>query len=72
LLDRLEAKLTPSERRVREEGFRQAREFVRTRPAEGGLDAPVEKSFPRRKLQGGIRVDLVVITGSACVADPEN
>jgi hypothetical protein len=72
LLDRLEEKLTRRERAVREEAFREIRAYVRAMAAQGGLDAQVIKSFPRRKLKGGIRVDLEVITGRACVPDPEH
>jgi hypothetical protein len=66
-LDRLEAQLTPAERRLREEALQQAREYVRNAGGRGGLHAPVHKSFPRKRLRGGIRVDLEVIAGRACV-----
>lgn len=70
LLDRLEEQLTAAERRDRQEGLRQAREFVKRAGEQGGLDAPVERSFPRKKLRGGIRIDVVVFTGRACVPNP--
>jgi hypothetical protein len=70
LIDRLEGKLTRSEKAARAEAFQELRAYVQTMAAQGGLDAPVIKSFPRKKLKGGIRVDLEVITGRACVPDP--
>src|SRR5260370_17815767 len=46
ILDELEAKLTPAEKKYREEAFGQARAFVRNVPAPG-LSARTSKSFPR-------------------------
>lgn len=67
LVDELEASLTPTARRERAEGFRQIREHVRRLAAAGGIDAPHIRSFPQPPLEGGIRVDLEVLAGRACV-----
>jgi hypothetical protein len=67
MLDELEGKLTRSEKRDREEAFRQAREFVRRVPP-CGLAAVTKRSFPRNN-RGQIRVDLEVRAGLACVPD---
>src|SRR5260370_32567867 len=67
ILDELEAKLTPAEKKYREEAFGQARAFVRNVPAPG-LSARTSKSFPRNTA-GDIRVDIEVIAGLACVPD---
>ena len=58
MLDELEALLTASEKRAREEAFRQARRFVQNVPRPG-LAAGTKKSFPRNN-RGSIRVDLEV------------
>jgi hypothetical protein len=67
MLDDLEGLLTPSEKREREEAFRQARRFVRNVPRPG-LGAGTKKSFPRNN-RGDVRVDLEVQAGLACVPD---
>jgi hypothetical protein len=67
MLENLEGQLTPSEKRAREEGFRQARVFVRGVPRPG-LSAGTKKSFPRAN-PGNIRVDIEVQAGLACVPD---
>jgi hypothetical protein len=67
-LDDLEKKLTPAEKRAREEAFRQIREYV-SNIHHSGLSAGTKKSFPRRN-RGDIRVDLEVQAGVACVGDP--
>jgi hypothetical protein len=69
MLDELEQKLSPAEQQERASAFREAREFVRRSARAGGITAPVSKSFPRKPLKGGIRVDFEVIAGQACVPD---
>jgi hypothetical protein len=68
LIDRLEARLTPKERRIREKGFAQLRRVVEQAAKAGGIWARSIRSFPQPPL-GDIRVDLEVITGRACVPD---
>src|SRR5690242_5335882 len=68
LIDRLEARLTPKERRIRERGFAQLRRAVEHAAKTGGVWARCIRSFPQPPL-GDIRVDLEVITGRACVPD---
>lgn len=68
LIDRLEARLTPKDRRIREKGFAQLRRAVEQATGAGGLWARCIRSFPQ-PLLGQIRVDLEVITGRACVPD---
>ena len=67
MLDELEALLTASEKRAREEAFRQARRFVENVPRPG-LAAGTKKSFPRNN-RGSIRADIEVQAGLACVPD---
>jgi hypothetical protein len=66
-LDELEDHLTLSERRAREEAFKQAREYVRRVPRPG-LGAGTKKTFPRNN-RGHVRVDIEVQAGLACVPD---
>jgi hypothetical protein len=68
MLDELAAQLTPSELEARQEAFEQAREFV-SRAAQAGGVGPVKKSFPRKPVRGGIRVDIEVQKGIAFVPD---
>jgi hypothetical protein len=68
LIDRLEARLTPKDRRSREKGFAELRRAVEQAAEAGGLWARCIRSFPQ-PLLGQIRVDLEVITGRACVPD---
>src|SRR5438067_3024446 len=72
-IDVLEARLTPKERREREQPFADLRRYVRNAAAAGGIsasDRPVKKSFLKRGSRD-VRVDLEVLKGSACVPDPE-
>jgi hypothetical protein len=66
-LDTLCGKLT---RREREECFEAARRFILTAPKDG-VDAGRPKTFRNRKLRGGVRVDIEIATGRACIDDPE-
>ncbi len=70
LIDRLEARLTPRERKIREKGFAQLRRAVEQAVRAGGIWARCIRSFPQPPL-GDIRVDLEVITGRACVPDDD-
>jgi hypothetical protein len=69
LIERLEAQLTPQEKRIRENGFAQLRKAAETAAKAGGFWARQSRSFPRPPT-GDIRVDLEVITGIAAVPDP--
>jgi hypothetical protein len=69
MLDYLAAQLTDAELQVRQDAFAQAREFV-NRAAQAGGIGPVKKSFPRKPLRGGIRVDIEVQKGIAFTPDP--
>jgi hypothetical protein len=64
MLARLEAKLTPRERHLRQTAFAQARAHVQ-RLAAAGVSAPpkLQFSFPQPPLQGGIRVDVNIFEG---------
>lgn len=67
--DRLEAQLTPRERKDREQPLADLRQFIRRAARSGGVWAGgPPKSFPKRGSKD-IRVDLEVITGVACVPD---
>jgi hypothetical protein len=67
MIDELEGKLTPPEKRVREKALRQIRRYVGNMPRPG-LGAGTKKSFPTPP-QGEIRVDIEVQAGMACVPD---
>jgi hypothetical protein len=71
LIDRLEAQLTPKEKKIREQGFAQLRRAVESGAKTGGFWAPRSRSFPK-PATGDIRVDLEVITGRAAVPDPDS
>jgi hypothetical protein len=68
--DLLEAQLTTRERRERAQPMRELRRFIQNAATSGGISAPVSKSFLKRGGRG-VRLDLEVITGRACVAEPE-
>jgi hypothetical protein len=69
LIERLEAQLTPLEKKIREKGFAQLRKAVETAAKAGGFWARQSRSFPKPPT-GDIRVDLEVITGRAAAPDP--
>jgi hypothetical protein len=72
MLEKLElvrAKLSPQEQEDREECFDKARRFIERAPPTG-YDAPCIKSWPNRKMRGGVRVDIEIQLGKACVEDP--
>lgn len=64
MLDELYKQLTTREQNEREDSFRLAHNFVDSAADNGGVDAPVSKSFPRRRT---IRVDIEVHAGKAFV-----
>lgn len=68
MVEQLELKLTPSERRDRTSGFEELREFIRRAAAIGGTAMARPKSFPFNKTRD-IRVDLEIIKGLAAVPD---
>lgn len=70
MIDRLMDKLTWQERHDREDCFDKARRFVEDAPATG-VDSHCIKTFPNRKMtKKGIRVDIEIQLGKACVDDP--
>jgi hypothetical protein len=69
LCDRLEAQLTAREQKDREQSLRQLRRFIRAAARAGGVSAPVSKSWYQRGSKD-TRIDLEVVTGTACVPDP--
>src|SRR5437870_5641689 len=68
MLDDLAAQLTDAELQARQDAFAQAREFF-NRAAQAGGVGPVKKSFPRKPVRGGIRVDTEVQRGIAFIPD---
>jgi hypothetical protein len=68
LIDRLEARLTPKEKRIREKGFAQLRRTVEHAARTGGIWGRCLRSYPQ-PATGEIRVDLEVLKGRVCVPD---
>jgi len=68
MLDDLAAQLTDAELQARQDAFAQAREFIHRAVQAGGVGA-IKKSFPRKAVRGGIRVDVEVQKGIAFVPD---
>jgi hypothetical protein len=64
LLKRLRNKLSPADQAPRERPFEEAERFIDQ--TEGGIDAPVRKSFNNRQNRS-IRVDIEVWSGTAFV-----
>ena len=62
LLDKLKRRLTKAERQARKDQFADARRFIEN--VEGGVDAPLGKTFLNRKRRP-IRVDIEVLAGTA-------
>jgi hypothetical protein len=58
----LHSMLTAREQLERDDSFALAHAFVTRAAAKGGVDAPVSKSFPKRR---NVRVDIEVIKGRA-------
>jgi hypothetical protein len=69
MLERVRNKLSPQEQEDREECFEKAQKFIEKAPATG-CDAPYSKSWTNRKMRGGVRVDIEIQLGKACVDDP--
>lgn len=72
LLDKLEAKLKPAERKARAAYFEQAREFAQRASLTGGIaarDFGTSKSFPQGVPRSHPRVDLEIPAGRAFVPD---
>ncbi|MEQ8704175.1 MAG: hypothetical protein RIC19_09665 [Phaeodactylibacter sp.] len=65
LLKRLRNKLSPEDQALRERPFEEAGRFINQ--TEGGIDAPVRKSFNNRQRRS-IRVDIEVWSGTAFVS----
>jgi hypothetical protein len=67
-LEQLWGKLSSREQDEREECYEKAKRYMEQAPA-GGI-APHKKTFRNRKLRGGVRIDLEIETGKACIDDP--
>ena len=64
MVDDLEKKLEPHDRRNRQQGFAEARQFIDRAAQAGGVSAPMSGSFPKmKKDDSSRRVDVEVITG---------
>jgi len=68
MLDQLAGQLSNAELQARQDAFAQAREFI-NRAAQAGGVGPMKKSFPRKPVRGGIRVDIELQKGIAFVPD---
>ena len=65
LLDKLLNKLPKKEQAIRDQSFKDAQRFIEQ--VEGGLDAPVRKTFRNRKTKD-VRVDVEVWSGIAFIS----
>jgi hypothetical protein len=63
--------LTEREQKDREKPLEELRRFICSAARAGGANAPKSKSFTKRGMRE-IRVDIEIITGKACVPDPES
>jgi hypothetical protein len=70
MLEGLWQTLTPTQQRERKECYESALEWVMHAPADG-IDAPVNKPFRNRKQPGGLRIEIEITTGKACVDEPQ-
>jgi hypothetical protein len=68
-LDELWAQLTQTEQAERKECYRAAKAYIQQAPA-NGVAAPFAITFRNRKLRRGVRIDLEIRTGKACIDDP--
>lgn len=73
MCEQLEGKLTRKELRDRERAFAELREHIRDAARSAGVSSVpnVRKSFPRTRRLRNARVDFEVLSGVACVPDPE-
>ena len=69
LLDKLWAKLTDRERKDRQDCYRRAKRCISTAPPDG-YEAIYSPSFRNKNLRGGVRIDIEIKAGGACVDDP--
>ncbi|MCR9055244.1 MAG: hypothetical protein ACE362_28310 [Phaeodactylibacter xiamenensis] len=65
LLKRLRNRLSPADQALRERPFEEAERFIDQ--TEGGIDAPVRRSFNNRQNRS-IRIDIEVWSGTAFVS----
>ena len=69
MLDQLWGTLTQSEKDERKDCYAAARDYIQRTPS-NGIAAPFSVSFRNRKLRRGVRIDLEIRGGDACVHDP--
>jgi hypothetical protein len=69
LLDQLWAALTRTEQDERKDCYASAKSYIRQAP-QAGIAAQFAISFRNRKLRGGVRIDLEVWAGDACIDNP--
>jgi hypothetical protein len=70
LLHRLWQKLSAAAQEERADCYAEAQRSVERAPAEG-INAPYSKTFRNRKRRGGIRIDIEIRAGRACIDDPQ-
>jgi len=68
LLDQLWAKLSAAQQTERSACYADAKKYIQQAPA-NGISAPFSKAFRNRKRRGGVRIDLEIRAGNACVDD---
>lgn len=68
LLQRLWESLTSEEQEARQTCYEAARQYVQQAPTTG-IDAQHIRSFRNRRKRGGVRIDLEIRIGKACI-DP--
>lgn len=66
MLQALEYKLSPSEKKLRASSFDKARKFINNSATKSGVDAQVHKTFKVKGTKDS-RIDIEIITGKAFV-----
>jgi hypothetical protein len=69
MLDKLWSKLSDSEQQERKTCYDRLKRCIEQAPP-SGIPALLSKSFRNSKVRGGVRMDLEIREGSACVDNP--
>ena len=70
MLAHLWGRLTHRQQEIREVCYAQAAQYISNAPAQG-YEAEWKKTFQNRKERRGVRIDIEIWAGRACVDDPQ-